>query len=323
MAKERRTTERSHRDNKKRDMFSQVDGDTPLQPGLIIRRFGQQADIQPEHGAPFRCHLRKHLISAAVGDRIEWQPDHDGHGVIVNILPRRSELQRPNPYEGLKTIAANIDHLLVMVSPVPAFSETLLDRYLVAAEQSGISISIVLNKCDLLNAGEHAQLQQRLQLYRDLNYLVFEISTRTGAGIETLRGHMQDGTSVIIGQSGVGKSSLVNALLPLAEAEVGDVSSNSDLGQHTTTAARLFFLNGGGQLIDSPGIREFGLWHLPALQITKGFRDIARIAHDCKFRDCVHQKEPGCAVQAAVASGELSAARFASYTAIISASAPE
>jgi ribosome biogenesis GTPase len=323
MPKEWRTTTRNARENKKRELFSSAKSDLPLHQGLVVSRFGQQADIQTDTGQTFRCHLRKHMVGIAVGDIIEWQEDNAGHNVVVNILPRRSELQRPNPYEGIKTIAANVDHILIVFAPVPAFSEQLLDRYLVAAECSGIAATIVVNKCDRLSESDKADLEKRLQLYRQLDYSVLYISAHQGIGLDQLRAHIADSNCVIIGQSGVGKSSLVNALLPDAQALTGDVSSGSDLGQHTTTASRLFALQGGGHLIDSPGVREFGLWHLTPEQVVKGFREIAELATRCKFRNCQHKHEPGCAVHAAAASGALPAQRFDSFNAILNANAQD
>ena len=323
MAKEIRTTDRDRKanrsDQRKRDLFSKAADNQALLPGLIISRFGQQADVRADDGREFRCHLRQHLKSAAVGDRVEWYEDSESSAVVVNLLPRHSQLERPNPYEGIKVIAANVDHLIVVVAPAPTLSEVLLDRYLVAGEITGIPVTIVLNKTDLLDADARAELERRLQLYQQLGYPVFWISTRHGDGIAALREHMRDGCSVIVGQSGVGKSSLINALLPEAEQDVGAISNASELGQHTTSASRMHFLPEGGQLIDSPGTREFGLWHLDKNQIVRGFRDIAEAATRCKFRNCAHEKDPGCAVRAAAESGAIAASRWQSYQAILAA----
>ena len=323
MAKEIRTTDRDRKanrsDQRKRDLYSKAADSQVLRPGLIVSRFGQQADVRGNDDRERRCHLRQHLKSAAVGDKVEWYEDSEGSAVVVNLLPRHSQLERPNPYEGIKIIAANVDHLIVVVAPVPTLSEVLLDRYLVAAEVTGIPVTIVLNKIDLLTEAARAELEQRLQLYRDLGYTVFAISSRRGDGLADLRSHMQDGSSVIVGQSGVGKSSLINALLPHADQDVGAVSDGSALGQHTTSASRMHFLPEGGQLIDSPGTREFGLWHLDKNQIARGFREIADAATRCKFRNCAHESEPGCAVRAAADSGTIASSRWQSYQAILAA----
>lgn len=318
MAKEQRTHERQRKENKSRDLFSRAQTDEPLQDGIIVGRFGQEADVQDNDGHVFRCHLRKHLKSIAVGDEVEWYPDTTGSAVVVNVKARRSQLERPNPYEGLKVIAANIDHILIVVAPLPAFSETLLDRYLVAAELTNIPASIVVNKTDLLTEQSESDLRQRLQCYVDLGYPLFWVSRKTGNGMPTLRDHMSDGCSVLVGQSGVGKSSLLNALVPDAQSDVGDISEGSDLGQHTTSASRLYRLPHGGTIIDSPGVREFGLWHLTAQDIAKGFIDIQRLSERCKFRNCMHDREPQCAVRAAAESGELPASRWQSFKAILS-----
>ena len=321
MAKEIRTTDRGRQgnrsDQRKRDLYSKAADNQVLLPGLIISRFGQQADVHADDGREFRCHLRQHLKTAAVGDRVEWYEDSESSAVVVNVLPRHSQLERPNPYEGIKIIAANVDHLIVVVAPAPTLSDVLLDRYLVAGEITGIPVSIVLNKIDLLAADARAVLESRLQLYRTLDYPVFAISTHTGLGIAELRAHMRDGCSVFVGQSGVGKSSLIKALLPDAKPDVGEISEGSALGQHTTSVSRLYFLPEGGHLIDSPGTREFGLWHLEREQINRGFRDLIAIAGRCKFRNCAHEREPGCAVLQAVETGELAATRWQSYQSIL------
>jgi ribosome biogenesis GTPase / thiamine phosphate phosphatase len=253
MAKEIRTTDRDRKanrsDQRKRELYSKSANEQILLPGLIISRFGQQADVRADDGREFRCHLRQHLKTAAVGDRVEWYEDSESSAVVVNLLPRHSQLERPNPYEGIKIIAANVDHLIVVVAPAPTLSEVLLDRYLVAGEITGIPVTIVLNKTDLLDDAARGDLDRRLELYRSLGYPVFSISTRRGDGIDALRQHMRDGCSVIVGQSGVGKSSLINALLPHAEQDVGAISDASELGQHTTSASRMHFLPEGGQLI--------------------------------------------------------------------------
>ncbi len=319
MAKEYRTHERSRRDDRKRDLFSRAGAEHTLQNGLVVSRYGQQADIRDEQGKDWRAALRQHLKAIAVGDEVEWHEGADGNAVVVNVKARRSALSRPNPYEGLKVIAANIDHILIVIAPVPTFSEVLLDRYLVASAHTGIDASIVLNKCDLLDDSAREEIDRRLQLYRDLGYPVITVSSRRADGLDALRAHMRDGVSVLVGQSGVGKSSLINALVPDAAALTGDVSDVSDLGQHTTSAARLFTLAGGGALIDSPGVREFGLWHLSREDVARGFRDIQRFAGHCKFRNCAHDREPGCAVRAALDSGELPRSRWESYQAILNA----
>lgn len=317
MAKEQRTHERQRKEQKSRDLFSRAQTEQPLQPGIIIGRFGQEADVQHDDGSIYRCHLRKHLKTIAVGDEVEWYPDAEGSAVVVNVRPRRSQLERPNPYEGLKIIAANIDHILLVIAPLPAYSEMLLDRYLVAAELTDIPISIVVNKTDLLTEATREEMQRRLHCYQQLDYPIFWVSRKTGEGLTALREHMSDGCSVLVGQSGVGKSSLLNALVPDANSDIGDVSEGSDLGQHTTSASRLYRLAQGGTIIDSPGVREFGLWHLSAQDIAKGFIDIRRLSERCKFRNCMHDREPQCAVHAAVESGELSASRWQSFKAIL------
>lgn len=289
--------------------------------GRVISRFGEQADVERADRSIVRCAIRKTLARVVCGDQVLWkpfvQPQQELHGVIDGLQPRRSLLQRPDPYDGLKPVAANIDLMVIVSAPQPAFSRLLLDRYLVAAHYTGIEPLIVMNKCDLLNDDERQQLVQQLAPYQALGYPLLWVSANSGEGLEALYQQLRATTCVVVGQSGVGKSSLINCLHPQAALLTGSLSLQSGLGQHTTTATRLFHLPCGGDLIDSPGVREFALWHLETSAITAGFRDIAEAELNCRFRNCSHRHEPGCGVLAAVAGGQLDAQRYANYLKII------
>jgi len=189
---------------------------------------------------------------------------------------------------------------------------------LVACEDAGIEPFILMNKADLIADDEREYIQQRLHVYQHIGYPVLYVSAETGEGIDELRAAFQGRISVLVGQSGVGKSSLIDKALPEVSLVIGAISENSGLGQHTTTVARWYALENGGVLIDSPGIREFGLWHLPVDRITFGFRDFHPFLGTCKFRDCKHLDDPGCALRAAVEAGEIDEGRFANYHRIIS-----
>lgn len=289
----------------------------PLESGRVLSRFGQHADVLSTTGTTYRCHIRRTITSLVTGDLVAWRQassqEQGMQGVVEAVEARASELCRPDIYDGLKPVAANIEQIFIVSSPQPAFSDQIIDRYLVACEDAGITPIIVMNKIDLITADEAALIAQRLQVYQQMGYLVLHVSANTGEGIEQLRQHFAEKISVLVGQSGVGKSSLINKTLPEVELLVGDISLTSGLGQHTTTVARWYPLQEGGALIDSPGIREFGLWHLPVERITQGFIDFQPFLGHCKFRDCRHGNDPGCALQQAVADGKLDAGRLANY----------
>ncbi|HUH36680.1 MAG TPA: small ribosomal subunit biogenesis GTPase RsgA [Spongiibacteraceae bacterium] len=284
----------------------------PEQTGLLIAHFGTQVEIEAEDGSRQRCHLRANLGDLVAGDQVVWRDGSLG-AVIVAVLPRKSLLSRPDRYGRLKPVAANIDRIVVVVAVAPQPHATLIDRYLVAAESVGIEPAIVLNKADLIDAAHRPGFDDLLAPYRRIGYTVLEASTHTDQGLSDLRTALASWTSVFVGQSGVGKSSLVNALLPGTDTRTGPLSEQSGLGRHTTTTARLFHFPSGGQLIDSPGIREFGLWHMDREQLLLGFREFRPFLGHCKFRDCRHQQDPGCALRAAVASGDIHPRRLASF----------
>src|SRR5690606_3228646 len=191
------------------------------------------------------------------------------------------------------------------------------DRYLVAAEQAGLEPLLVLNKADLLEQGEYAELRAWLDDYAALGYRTLCLSADSGAGLDALRQELKGHVNVFVGQSGVGKSSLINALLPDADLRVGALSEMTGKGTHTTTTARLFHFPDGGDLIDSPGIREFGLTHISHDDLLEGFIEFRPFLGHCRFRDCQHLHEPGCALLAAVTSGAISAGRMNSYRHIL------
>ncbi len=289
-------------------------GDEQL--GTVVAHFGGQVLVEDADGATARCHFRANLEQLVVGDRVIWQAprqEGEGDGVVTALEPRASVLKRPDNYGNLKPVAANVDRLLVVFAPIPVPSTSLLDRYLVAAELSGIPATLVLNKADLIDSEIRGALDQVTDIYRSLGYPVIEVSAEDGAGLAPLKTALTGHTCAFVGQSGVGKSSLVNAVLPSAELAVGDLSGVSGLGQHTTTTARLFALPDGGRLIDSPGIREFGLWHISQEELLHGYRALPERAGHCRFRNCTHRHEPGCALHEAAERGEVSEERLHNY----------
>ncbi|MBA0217040.1 small ribosomal subunit biogenesis GTPase RsgA [Pectobacterium brasiliense] len=293
------------------------------QEGIIISRFGMHADVEAADGVVHRCNIRRTLSSLVTGDRVVWRPGHESlagiSGIVEAVHPRHSVLTRPDYYDGIKPIAANIDQIVIVSAILPELSLNIIDRYLVACETLESDPLIVLNKIDLLDDKSRQFVDKQMDIYRALDYRVLMVSSHTQQGIPELEQALTDRISIFAGQSGVGKSSLLNALLALDEERilVNEVSDNSGLGQHTTTASRLYHFPHGGDVIDSPGVREFGLWHLEPEQVTSGFIELRKYIGSCKFRDCKHENDPGCAINAALARGEIATERFDNYHRIL------
>ncbi|MEZ3501735.1 small ribosomal subunit biogenesis GTPase RsgA [Pantoea sp. KPR_PJ] len=291
--------------------------------GVVISRFGMHADVEDRAGDVHRCNLRRTIRSLVTGDRVVWRPAlGGGKGIVEAVHERSSVLTRPDYYDGLKPIAANIDQIIIVSAILPELSLNIIDRYLVASETLGIEPLLVLNKTDLLDSEARAFVDEQMAIYRHIGYRVLMVSSHAKEGLAELEAALTDRISIFAGQSGVGKSSLLNALLGLdAAAETAivtnDVSDVSGLGQHTTTASRLYHFPHGGDVIDSPGVREFGLWHLEPEQITRGFVEFREFLGSCKFRDCKHGNDPGCAIRAAVEEGLIDASRFDNYHRIL------
>ena len=255
--------------------------------------------------------LPANTTPVAVGDRVHVRRTGGDRGSIVSVLPRTSVLSRPDPHheKRQRLLAANVDQVVVVASAAdPAFAPGLVDRVLLAAEWSRLAALLVINKRDLLPSEP-----EEAAVYRRLGYRVLFASAVSGAGIDDVRAALSGKTSVVTGHSGVGKTSLLNAVEPGLGLKVGEVNPVSGRGTHTTTAAVMFTLASGGAVVDTPGIREFGLYNVPRRELTWLFRDLALVAPRCKFKDCLHLTEPGCAVAAAVASGEVAAWRYDSY----------
>lgn len=336
----------NHLDKDKPTVFSLTDSitiDTPnAQIGLVFKKFVGTYHVEVG-GEVVVCsissRLRKHLIypiadrssighhrvvdvkdiklvdPVAIGDYVAFRHAEPGKGVITDILPRRTKLSRPDP--GKKplehVVVANLDQVVaVFAAAKPQPKWNLLDRYLVSAESSELDPLICITKMDI---GDEDEINETMALYRDLGYRVILTSSETGRGMDELREALRGKISVFVGKSGVGKTSLLNAIQPGLGAKVGAVGKGSlGKGKHTTTHMEMFPLEFGGSIIDTPGMRVFGLWEVDGSDIALYFRDMRPYLHDCQFGgDCTHEHEPGCGVIAAVEKGLIDERRYESY----------
>lgn len=288
----------------------------PDRSGLVIAHHGAAITVEVGGGQRIRCTTRRRVGDLVCGDRVHWQPASPGEGVVTARLPRRSLLARPQPRGGTRPLAANLDRIVVVAALRPQPDLFLIDRYLVAAESTEIQPLIVLNKVDLVDAKDRANLVERLATYRHIGYKVLLTSAKskesTGRLQEMLTGHV----SILVGQSGVGKSSLAKALLPERDIRIGELTETQH-GRHTTSTAILYHLPFGGDLIDSPGVRDFAVWHIDPGRIARAFVEFRELLGKCRFNDCSHTVEPGCAVRQAVERGVIDARRYESYRRIL------
>ncbi|CAA0081830.1 Small ribosomal subunit biogenesis GTPase RsgA [Zhongshania aliphaticivorans] len=311
--------ERNERANKRNSQLNQAlsEGELgPEQNGLIVSHFGQQVEVESDVGLRQRCHVRAHIENLVTGDSVTWR-EGKPTGVVVARNDRHSLLSRPDNHGKLKPVAANIDHIVIVIAPEPRAHANLIDRYLVASEAIGISPILLLNKSDLINADNQAYLDSMLARYQEIGYSVTRASTAAEHGLDQLKQTLSGQISVFVGQSGVGKSSLVNSLLPGTDTRIGALSESTAKGKHTTTTARLYHFPDGGSLIDSPGIREFALWNMDREKVLAGFIEFRPFLGLCRFRDCKHEHEPQCALLDAEAENKISPERMASYRQII------
>jgi len=276
----------------------------------VIAAFGRHLRVRDAQGREHAARPFGRRLNVVCGDevRCQFDPRH-GEVHVVAVHPRRTALYRSNLRGEPEVVVANPTLLLVVLAPVPEPDLFMVDRYIAAAVSDDIAVRLVVNKCDL---GIAPELRAELDAYARIGYSSIECSARTGFGIDALLDACARATAVLVGQSGVGKSSLVRCLVPDAEVETGELVRGVE-GRHTTTASRMYDLPHGGELIDSPGVRDFA----PAIDELEprnlGFVDVARFAPACRFHDCVHVREPGCAVRAAAESGELHRRRYDSY----------
>lgn len=312
--------------------------DGTLVGGVIVSHFGKQLDVQITElpqliedgvnlavGDIWRCHARTNLPMMASGDGVKFSIDTTANlGRIERLSDRRTLITRPDRYNKVKPVAANIDSLAIVFAPLPKPATNLIDRYLLVARLSGVQPLLVLNKADLLD--EFADVEKIYQEYQALGeqygFDVIKTSSVTMGGLDELNTHLQGKLSIFAGQSGVGKSSLINQLLPNANQSTNIISVGSQLGQHTTTTSRLLAFDdkdlSKGGIIDTPGIREYGIWHLSDSDIMVGFDELNERQGQCQFRDCNHaQNAKGCAFWQAAAAGEILERRIESFNGLV------
>ena len=286
--------------------------------GRVIRIHGLASIVKTDDGTEYVCSIRGVLKSLAsdlqhvvvAGDQVTIQPTDNDQAVIVRVEPRRNQISRTSRGRQ-QIIVSNIDQAFVVSSAAePKLKPNLIDRFLVSAEKSGIRPIIVINKMDLI---EPADVQPLIGVWSQMGYQVLLTSTKSGFGISRLKQLVQGVDSVVAGQSGVGKSSLLNAIESGLNLRVSNVSAENQKGRHTTTAAELIPLRSGGHLIDTPGIRQFQLWDVIPEEIAGFFRDIRPFINSCRFPDCTHTHEDECGVKWAVADGKLDVRRYESY----------
>jgi ribosome biogenesis GTPase len=277
----------------------------------VIATFGRHMLVRTGAGEERRARPFGRALAAVCGDQVRCRIDpHHDEMHVIEVLPRRTVLWRANLRGGAEAVVANLTQLLVVLAPLPAPELFIVDRYLAAASGAGVPAALIVNKCEL---GLDAALAAELTAYAAAGYEWLACSAASGAGLESLRARLGAGTvAALVGQSGVGKSSLVQRLIPQAQVAVGTLARDAG-GRHTTTTVRRFDLPQGGALVDSPGVRDFA----PALAALEeralGFVEVERLAAGCSFADCRHMREPGCAVRSAAATGALHARRYESY----------
>lgn len=278
----------------------------------VLAAYGRQFWLRLDDGGERSAVTRGRNADVVAGDRVEWRELGAGQAVIERVLARINALRRSDQRRE-KTIAANLDQAAIVVSGEPPFSEELLVRVLISAERAGIACLLIATKADVPQALE--SIESRLAVYAKMGYPIHRIAAKAHpeAAIALLRPVLAGRTTLLLGQSGMGKSTLVNLLVPGAELATQAISQALHSGRHTTTFTRAFDLEGGGRLIDSPGFQLFGLVHLSASEIEHGLREFQPLLGGCKYYNCSHRHEPGCTIRAALEAGTIDPRRYGLY----------
>jgi len=282
-----------------------------------VANFGAAAVVQDQNQTVHRAIPRKKLSLLVAGDQVTCEGPNLKELRIVRLHPRQSVLERPDRRQAMRPLAANLTRMVVVSAIIPAPETLLIDQFCIVAESVGVEAIVLVNKSDLGTEEELDTHRQMLAVYQNLGYQTALINTRSSAGLQPLHDLLSDQCSVFVGQSGVGKSSIIQAILPDQEIRIGAISKATGVGAHTTTVSFRYELEGGGVLIDSPGVRQFPVEHLSTAQLADGYREIRALAEHCRFSDCTHRVEPDCAVIAAVGTGEVASARYQNYSKLI------
>lgn len=290
---------------------------TPLRQGQVVTTHGRIVIVEDVRGELAKCSLRRKVGRVVCGDQVAWRTTTRGQGVVESVYRSTALVERRDAGGHRRPLAANVDQILVIAAPRPPLTENLIDRYLAAAELTGAEAAVVINKADLLDKEQRDDMRKRLSVYAGIGYPVLFCSTHAAHGTDQLLEALHGRTSIFVGQSGTGKSSLIRALLPDRQIRIGHLSSATGLGRHTTTNTTLYHLSTDSHLIDSPGVRDFQLWDVAPNQVAGGFREFRPYLGRCRYNDCRHLQEPGCAIQAAADNGDISGRRLDSYRKIV------
>jgi len=286
-----------------------------LLQGLILVSYGNQGIAELPDGKQVDCSFRRSVGRPLCGDRVDLEMVERSTCVVAAISPRKNVFVRADRNRRKQPVAGNLDRVAIVIAPRPAPSTDLVERYLVAVSSLGIEPLLVINKSELLASGTETAMPpfSHVDDYRALGYPVVHVSCKSAPGVDALLPLLHGVTSILVGQSGVGKSSLANRLVPDLEAQTGALSRSTGKGTHTTTTTIMYSIPGGGRLIDSPGVWEYGLWDLTAQELCAGFPEFMPFLGSCRFNDCSHNGEPGCAVEKAVGDGRIRSWRYESY----------
>jgi len=279
---------------------------TTLLTGLVISNLGKGVAVEYDNTV-ILCQTLRKVPTLAAGDQVKFSIVAKDQGRIESLLPRNSLLERPSKGAKTRPVAANINQVFIVFANEPYCDFLLIDQYLAICENRNISPLLVYNKSDLAHS---ETIEQELLCYIDLGYPLFRVSATQSQGLSALKQALTDKVSILTGQSGVGKSSLTNSLIPDKELKTNTVSEITKHGRHTTTAATLYHLPEGGDLIDSPGVAIFGLAGVSENQLAQGYREFQKYIDLCQFNDCRHLKDKGCAVREAVELGDISHIRY-------------
>ncbi len=325
MSKRKLSLNQQRRINKNQDkILINADYNTGL-VGLIVSHYGDLVSVENNLGKIIKCNLRQNLPALAVGDQVLYQVDDPTKkvGIVNKLLPRKSLLTRTNSTaQTNKPIAANLDQMFIIFSFEPEPQSLLIDQFLITAHVCNIEPILVFNKLDLFERlDEHnkddfnkiTQINNLINIYESIGYSVLKTSLHNASTIKILEKHLADKKSLLIGASGVGKSSLSQQLLPNAVIKTGEINEKTLLGRHTTSVSKLYHLPNNGDLIDAPGIRELEVAHMSQQEIEAAYPEFAPFLKKCKFRDCIHEKEPDCAFKTAVAEGLIHKTRWDNY----------